>query len=146
MKNSLLIAFIAVLTVSCQSKVASTDIPKLNGYWEIEKVVFADGAEKEYTINQSFDYIAVEKNKGFRKKVMPQLDGTFLTNDLSETIAIKENDGKYTIDCSTAYAKWTEEIVSLSDAELVLRNPSKKEYYYKRAKPINMLNDGKKAQ
>lgn len=146
MKNSLVIAFIAVLTLSCQSKVDSTDIPKLNGYWEIEKVVFADGTEKEYTINQSFDYIAVKDKKGFRKKVMPQLDGTFLTNDLFETIAIKENDGKYTIDCSTAYAKWTEEIVSLSDAELVLRNPSKKEYHYKRAKPINILNDGKKAQ
>jgi Lipocalin-like domain len=146
MKKSFIIAFITVLTFSCQSKVASTDIPKINGYWEIEKVVFPDGNKKEYSINEVYDYFEIKNNKGIRKKVMPQLDGTFLVNDTFETVAIEETDGKYSIHCSTAFAKWQEEIVSLTDKELVVLNPSKKEYHYKRAAPINIIPNGKKTQ
>ncbi|WP_309641817.1 lipocalin family protein [Flavobacterium sp.] len=146
MKKLLAIAFIAVLTFSCQSKVAPTDIPKINGYWEIEKVVFPDGNEKEYSINEVYDYFEIKNNKGIRKKVMPQLDGTFLVNDTFETIEVKESNGKYSIHCNTAFAKWQEEIVSLTDKELVLLNPSKKEYHYKRATPINIIPNGKKTQ
>jgi hypothetical protein len=146
MKKLFVIAFIAALASSCQSKVASTDIPKINGYWEIEKVVFEDGNQKEYSINETFDYFEIKNNKGIRKKVMPQLDGTFLVNDTFETIEIKESDEKYFLHCNTAFAKWQEEIVSLSDKELVLLNPSKKEYHYKKATPINIIPNGKKTQ
>ena len=146
MKKSFIIAFIAVLTFSCQSKVASTDILKINGYWEIEKVIFPDGNKKEYSINEVYDYFEIKNNKGIRKKVMPQLDGTFLVNDTFETIEIQQNDGKYSIQCSTAFAKWQEEIVSLTDQELVLLNPLKKKYHYKRAIPINIIPNGKKTQ
>ena len=146
MKKILVITFIALLTLSCQSKVASTDLPKINGYWEIEKVVFDDGNQKEYSINETFDYFEIKNNKGIRKKVKPQLDGTFLVNDTFETIEIKEEDDKYFLHCSTDFSKWKEEIVSLTDQELVLLNPSKKEYYYKRATPINIIPNGKKTQ
>lgn len=146
MKKTLVIAFIAVLTFSCQKKVASTDIPKINGYWEIEKVVFPDGNEKRYGINEVYDYFEIKNNKGIRKKVMPQLDGTFLVNDAFETVEIKNNDGKYFIHSSTSFAQWQEEIVSLSDKELVVLNASKKEYHYKRATPINIIPNGKKTQ
>ena len=146
MKNLFVITFISVLLISCQSKVASTDLPKINGYWEIEKVVFEDGNQKEYSINETFDYFKIKNNKGIRKKVMPQLDGTFLVNDTFESIEIKETDGKYFIHCSTDFAKWQEQIVSLTDQELVLLNPSKKEYHYKRAASINIIPNGKKTQ
>ena len=66
------------LFVSCQQKIKKEDIAKINGYWEIEKVVFEDGKNKDYTVNESYDYFEIGKNNsGFRKKVMPQLDGTF---------------------------------------------------------------------
>lgn len=146
MKIIFVIAFIAALTSSCQSKVASTDIPKINGYWEIEKVIFEDGNQKEYSINETFDYFKIINNKGIRKKVMPQLDGTFLVNDTFETIEIKEVEDKYFLQCSTDFTKWQEEIISLTDQELVLLNPSKKEYHYKRAAPINIIPNGKKTQ
>jgi hypothetical protein len=146
MKKLFVIAFIAALTSSCQSKVASTDIPKINGYWEIEKVIFEDDNQKEYSINETFDYFKIINNKGIRKKVMPQLDGTFLVNDTFETIEIKEVEDKYFLQCSTDFTKWQEEIVSLTDQELVLLNPSKKEYHYKRAAPINIIPNGKKTQ
>jgi hypothetical protein len=146
MKKLFVIAFIAALTSSCQSKVASTDIPKINGYWEIEKVIFEDDNQKEYSINETFDYFKIINNKGIRKKVMPQLDGTFLVNDTFETIEIKEVEDKYFLQCSTDFTKWQEEIISLTDQELVLLNPSKKEYHYKRAAPINIIPNGKKTQ
>ena len=146
MKKSFVIALIAILSISCQSKVEMTDIPKINGYWEIEKVIFPDGNSKEFGINEVYDYFEIKNNKGIRKKVMPQLDGTFLTNDTFETIEIKDANGKFFIHYRTALAKWQEEIISLNDQELVLLNSEKKEYHYKKTAPINLTGNGKKTQ
>ena len=88
----------------------------------------------------------IKNNKGIRKKVMPQLDGTFLTNDTFETIEIKDANGKFFIHYRTALAKWQEEIISLNDQELVLLNSEKKEYHYKKTAPINLTGNGKKTQ
>ena len=77
---------------------------------------------------------------------MPQLDGTFLVNDTFETIQIIQLEGKYTIHFSTAFAKWREEIVLLDAKKLVLLNPSKNEYHYKRTAAINIISHGKKTQ
>jgi len=146
MKKLILISFIALLSLSCKSKVEATAIPKINGYWEIEKVILPDGQEKKYTYNDIYDYFEIKDTNGIRKKVMPQLDGTFLVNDTFEIIKIKETDGKYYIYCSTSLVKWKEEIISLNDTELVLLNASNKEYHYKRATPINLTGNGKKTQ
>ena len=40
MKNLIKVILFSVLLVSCKQQIQSTDIPKINGYWEIEKVVF----------------------------------------------------------------------------------------------------------
>lgn len=146
MKKSLVIAFIAVLSISCKPKVEVTDIAKISGYWEIEKVVFPDGTTKEYGINEVYDYFEIKSNKGIRKKVMPQLDGTFLVNDAFEKIAIKENHEKYYINYSTSFSKWQEELISISNQEMVLVNDSKIEYHYKRAAPINLTGNGEKTK
>jgi len=133
--------------VACQPKINPNDIAKINGYWEIEKVVFDQGKDKEYGMNESYDYIQIDKNnKGFRKKVMPQLDGTFLANDAYENVSVRFESDKVFLDYKTPYAKWTEELITLSDDELVLRNTEKKEYHYKKAGPVNILNDGKKVK
>lgn len=144
MKKLFLILFLATLTSACNKKVTATDISKINGYWEIEKVVFPDGTEKEYAINQMFDYFSVQNNKGFRKKVMPQLDGSFLVNDDAEKIIIMEKNEKFIINYATFYSKWKEEIHSISDEKLVLINDAKNEYHYKKATSINLTTqDGK---
>jgi len=144
MKNLFLIIFITLFFVGCNTKIASTDISKINGYWEIEKVIFPDGTTKEYTINQIFDYFEVKNNVGIRKKVTPQLDGTFLVNDDLEKVEIKEIKGQYFIYYTTFFNKWKEEIKAISDEELVVVNDSKNEYHYKRANPINLTGDVKK--
>ena len=146
MKKITLITFFSILCISCTNKVTPSDIPKINGYWEIEKVVFPDGTQKEYTVNQTFDYFEVKNNVGIRKKVTPQLDGTFLVNDDLEKVEVKHEKERYFIYYTTFFSKWKEELVELSDKELVVINAAKNEYYYKRANPINLTGDGKETK
>ena len=147
MKKTFSILFLSFLFISCQQKIKPEDISKINGYWEIEKVVFDGGEDKQYVVNESYDYFQIDKNnKGFRKKVMPQLDGTFVVNDTYENVTVRFADDKVFLDYSTPYMKWSEELIALSEEELVLLNKDKMEYHYKKATPINLLGDGKKAE
>lgn len=146
MKNWLCCIFIYLAVTSCQKQVSAEDLAKINGYWEIEKVIFPDGNKKEYQSSSVYDYFEMKGKKGFRKKVTPQFDGSFLVDASNEDVTLTEKNGTYTLHYLTAYAKWDEELVALSNEQLVTRNNSKKEYYYKRAQPINLISDGKKAQ
>jgi hypothetical protein len=145
MKNTFKILLLSLFFVGCQQKVEDADIAKINGYWEIEKVVFDEGKDKDYKMNESYDYFEIAKNnKGIRKKVMPQLDGSFLTNDSYENVTVRFEGEKAFLDYKTPYAKWSEEMITISDRELVLKNIEKKEYHYKKAGPINLIGDGEK--
>ena len=147
MKKTGVILLISLLFVGCKQKVTPADIAKINGYWEIEKVVFDDGNEKQYGMNESFDYFQIDKtNAGIRKKVMPQLDGTFLVNDTFENVKIRFADDQAFLDYSTPYMKWSEEIITLTDKELVVLNTEKKEYHYKKTGAINLDDNGKKTK
>jgi hypothetical protein len=147
MKKIVFILLVSSFFISCQQKIKQEDVLKINGYWEIEKVVFDQGKDKEYGINESYDYFQIDKNNnGFRKKVVPQLDGTFVVNNSQESVKVRFEDNKAFIDYKTPYAKWSEELVAISNDELVLKNAQKKEYHYKKAVPINILDDGKKTK
>jgi len=130
--KKILFLFVLSLALSCKQKITDADISNLNGYWEIEKVELPDGDKKEYKVNETIDFFKIEENKGFRKKVMPQLDGTFLTNDIQEDIVIAVKDGDATIQYKTTYASWNEEIIELTKDKLVVKNEQDLEYHYKR--------------
>lgn len=147
MKKVFCILLVAFLFVGCKQKITSADVVKINCYWEIEKVVLEDGNEKQYGVNESFDYFQIDKNNGgIRKKVMPQLDGTFLVNHTFENVKIRFTDDQTFLDYSTPYMKWSEEILALTDKELVVLDAEKKEYHYKKTAPINLDDYGKKAK
>ena len=147
MKNLVTIVLFSFLLVGCKQQIQSTDIPNINGYWEIEKVVFDEGEDKEYSANQNYDYFQIDKNnQGIRKKVAPQLDGTFLVDDSFEKVRIRFQDDKVYLDYATPYMKYTEEIIALTADELVVLNAQKTEYHYKKATAINILGDGKKTK
>lgn len=130
-----LLAF-SLLFISCSDKISKEQIAQINGYWQIEKVITPKGEQKDYQANTSYDYFEIKDDKGFRSKVMPQLDGSFLTNNLKETISVSyEDDGTY-LNYSTQYAKWKEKVKALNDEELVVENHQKIEYHYKKAGPI----------
>lgn len=126
----LLIVLLSVL--SCKQNISEADISNLNGYWEIEKVELPDGDKKEYKVNETIDFFKIEANKGFRKKVMPQLDGTYLTNDIQEDVVVVVKDGDASLQYKTTYASWNEEIIELTKDKLVVKNQQEIEYYYKR--------------
>ncbi len=132
MKNTFMILVLSLLFVSCKQEVKPEDIAKLNGYWEIEKVELPDGDKKEYKVNETIDFFKIEANKGFRKKVMPQLDGTYLTNDIQEDVVVVIKDGDASLQYKTTYASWKEEIIELTKDKLVVKNQQEIEYYYKR--------------
>lgn len=137
----IIVAFLAL--VSCSQKVVPADLAKINGYWEVEKVVFDSIDDKEYRMNEVYDYFKIDNNKGIRKKVMPQLNGTFLVNDVFEKVSVRYTADGIFLDYATAYMKWSEEIITLTDTELVLLNKDNTEYHYKRATAINLMGDGK---
>src|SRR5690606_5693311 len=122
--------------------VSEDDLQKINGYWEIEKVVMPNGDEKDFSINMTYDYFEIKNNSGFRRKGTPRFDGKFEGNDVVEQVDIQFSDGKAFIHYETPFMKWKEEIVSLSEEKLVLINTENKEYHYKRATPINLYGDG----
>lgn len=138
-----LIGFLFLL-VSCKKRITESDLSKINGYWEIEKVVFADGNKKEYTVNESYDFYNITNKKGIRKKVIPQLDGSFLVNNVAQKVSVLLNKEACFLLSETNFNKIKEEIIVIDDVELVLKNKEKTEYHYKKAQPITILTDGKK--
>jgi hypothetical protein len=146
MKNTFMILVLSLLFVGCKQEIKPADIAKLNGYWEIEKVVFDKGEEKAYGMNENFDFFTIKGAKGKRTKVMAQLDGTFLTTDTYEDVSVRFAGEKVYLDYKTDYAKWSEELIILSDDKFVVKNPENKEYHYKKAGPVNILNNGKETK
>jgi hypothetical protein len=144
MKNTITLFLSLLLLVSCSQSITDKDIAKLNGYWEIKKVVLKDGEKKDYKINETIDYFQLrqaqsdKKWNGFRQKVMPQLDGTYKTNNLKEEISISNENGSFFVNYSTSYGKWKEEIIEIQDSVLVLKNKDDLEYNYKRYQPFSL--------
>ncbi|WP_026978198.1 lipocalin family protein [Flavobacterium tegetincola] len=139
MKNTFFALITAFVLLSCQDKKAENfNLDLLNGYWEIEEVTLADGSKKEYKMNENIDFFEIKSDSGFRKKVTPQFDGTYLVNDADEKIKIEKlADGTY-ISYKTAYATWKEKIVTLSEAQLILENKQQIKYQYKKPIPFTI--------
>jgi hypothetical protein len=123
---------VVVLFISCKQTITESDLNNLNGYWEIEKVILPNGEKKEYKVNETIDFFKITKSNGFRTKVMPQIDGTYLTNNINESVNVVIKDGAASIHYSTSYAQWNEEIIELSKDKLVINNQQDLEYHYKR--------------
>ena len=134
MRNSILI-FTLLLFSACSKSITETDLVHINGYWEIEKVILPDGETKDYKINENLDYFFIENQSGFRKKVLPQLDGTYLTNDVEETVKVSFEKGDCLLNYKTDFASWQEEVVDLTAEKLVLKSLSNNlVYHYKKIK------------
>lgn len=148
MKNVFFLLSVLLLITSCSQSITDKDINKIEGYWEIEKVILKDGEKKDYKINETIDYFELQhpkdseqsKNKwvGFRQKVMPKFNGVYETNNLKEDIVIKNENGQYFINYTTKYGKWKEEIIEVKDSTLVLVNSDELEYHYKKQIPFSI--------
>lgn len=129
---------LAFLVISCQTDVKKEDLIKLNGYWEIKEVTLANGETKDYKVNETIDFFEVKNEVGFRQKVMPQFDGTYKTNGIKENLKVFQVDGTYFLECKTDYGKWNEEIITVEDSTLVLKNKQNLIYTYKKYQPFSL--------
>jgi len=137
MKNYFYLVLFTTALISCTSKPKKEDIVKLNGYWEIEKVAFPDGNKKEYQVNEFIDLIVIKNNSGFRQKVAPQLDGSYLKGTLQDNIKIVDSADCYYLKTNSKFTKWEEKILSVSDENFVLENEAKIVYHYKKFVPYD---------
>lgn len=125
-----------MIFLGCSSGVSKEDLNQLNGYWEIEQVVFPGGGEKEYTVNASVDYIQLEGMKGLRKKVRPNFEGTYTITEDAEEFIITEKKGTFMLTYTTELSEWTEELVALDADTFSVVNEDGKQYDYKRFEQI----------
>lgn len=137
MKKIGILAFLALFSVGCKQTIVPADIAKMNGYWEIERVDLPDADHKEYRMNETFDYFEIKNNVGFRKKVMPQLNGTFLVNDAFENVKVLFKEDQVMVEFKTKFATMTEELIEISDKIMILKNNQDVEYQYKKAAAID---------
>ena len=138
MKKLQLLIFLLFITCAEQPE---EKIQWLNGYWEIERVVAPNGTTKDYTFNETVDYIYVENNKGFRKKLQPRFNNQFITSEDSEALNIKIEGDSLNLYYKTELTNWKETVLKANEDRLEIVNSEGLVYIYKRYEPINLSID-----
>jgi len=129
------------MLLGCTENVTEKNLPKLNGYWEIAKVVFPDGNTKDYSVNPLVDYVQLEGYQGFRKKVKPKFDGTYDTSNDAEPFRIVETKGRFYMVYENTLDKWSEELLNLDDHSFSVVNEDGIRYDYRKFEPISVQKD-----
>jgi hypothetical protein len=125
---------------SCSMGPTEADLVHLNGYWEIDEVVFPTGGTKEYRANMDVDFFSLDGQEGYRKKVQPKFNGNFQTSDDAQAFQIRKTDGAWELSYSNDLTSWTETLVKLNERELALKNQEGITYRYKRYEPLKLEN------
>lgn len=120
-----------VLT-ACGNQVSKTDLAGLNGYWEIRKVEAPGHEPREFGPNPAIDYIQVKHLAGYRKKLHPQPDGTYLTSDDAVFFRIEEKEGQFVLVSEGNGAQWAEQLLYLEPNAFGLLSAGQVAYHYQR--------------
>ncbi|MDR6300291.1 hypothetical protein [Mesonia maritima] len=132
-----------LLLISCNSKPELNDLQQLNGYWEIKEVTQKDGTKKAYKFNEMVDFISIDSTgNGFRKKVKPQIDGTYKVFNDREQLQAKIEDNQFNLYYTTEMDSWKETIIELEEDKFKVKNDRGIEYSYERFN--GYLEDGTK--
>ena len=111
----------------------------LNGYWEIHEVKKDGKLIKAYTINAKVDYFELNSDSsGFRKKVSPNLDGTFVITQHQMPFVLHENQGSLLILYSDNGVTHEETIIEATGEKLRIENDRGYIYTYKPFESINL--------
>ncbi len=135
-----------ITVLSCKENAKITSIHKIKGYWQISKVETPEGDEKDYPVNENYEYFDIKNNIGFHKKVRWQPMGTFLVDDLQEKMVASEKEGELVLDFSSNFGKHSENVLKLSDSLLVLESKEGANFYYKKVNINSLPQYGKKAE
>jgi hypothetical protein len=135
-----LILLLLLISVFSCSKNPNEFITHINGYWEIDEVTLSDGTKRDYNFNDMIDYIEVTDSlSGFRRKLKPNLFGTFETSKSEERFNIKIENDRLNIYNKTPDAEWKETILNANESQLVILNNTNKDVYiYKRYESLDL--------
>ena len=100
-------------------------------------MVFPDGSSREYKVNATIDYFEYKDLRGFRKKVQPNLKGTYSTSDDAEFFEIVSKKDIFIMMYTNELSQWEEVIKTVDNNELVLVSQEGVTYFYKRFQPIS---------
>ncbi len=137
-----MVLILMIFLSGCNNK-PEDHLEHINGYWGIEKVEFTKDSIRDFKINEIVDYIEIVDSVGFRIKVKPQFDGTYIQAGEPEDIQVKNEDEKVALYYSTPFNNWKEIIVASKEDELSLKNERGFIYHYKRYKPLKLDLDEK---
>lgn len=128
------------LSMGCAEKITEQKLSQLNGYWEIEQVIFADGQTKEFKVNPNIDFIELNNLKGYRKKVQPKFNGSYTTSNDAEPFTIVTVDGNFEFHYNNEMSSWSEKLIHLSENNFKVINADTITYSYKRFQAFNTQN------
>ena len=133
-----LILFLLITVMNCGQK-AEDMIPNIQGYWEISEVKKNGSKLKEFNINTTIDYFEIiGDNEGFRKKLVPSLDGRFESSNHQSPFVLQLIDGDLKIVYSVEDEAYSETIIKATQEELIIKNDSGFVYVYKPYTSINL--------
>lgn len=138
MKKVLIVFAFAMFWACEDTSISEDDLHYLNGYWEISAVEFSDGTQKSYSLNPTIDFILLENGKGFRKKVHPQLDGSYNTSRDAEAFTMSHVGNVYTLHYKNNLSEWEETLIQLDSTSFSVKNEAGILYIYKRFQPISI--------
>lgn len=137
MKRLIILIFVIIFT-NCKNNVENY-ITYLPGYWEIDQVFLPDGTTRDYSYNETVDYIFLSDSlTGIRKKLKPNFDGKFVSFNNSESFTIKVENDSLNIYYKTPFDTWKETILFANDEMLKIINSNKNVYVYKRYIPLKI--------
>ncbi len=132
------ILIVAFVFGSCTSN-PENKIKHIEGYWEIKEVKKDSKLIKEYNISLAVDYFEVNKDlTGFRKKVSPTLNGSFIVTQDQAPFTLKIENDSLNIYYNHNNVITKETIIKASKEELVIANSQDFRYIYKPYKSINI--------
>lgn len=129
---------IILVFTGCQTQKPEQQLEHLEGYWEIKRVEILPDSVREYKYNETVDFFDLTGKEGVRKKVRPQLDGTFQVTEDSENIKIIIEDNELFIYYTTPFDTWKERVIFAKENELKIENEDGLIYHYTRYSPLNI--------
>ena len=132
------VLLIFVCTGCSEKKVVAEDLHFLNGYWQIQEVTMPDGSKKNYGPGAVVDYIVLENQKGYKKKVQPRIDGSYQISQDQEPLEIHSNDAGFSIVYQNQLSSWQDRLVSLDSLQYSIINEDGITYTYSRYQPISI--------